>query len=446
LVNRRILVSGSGYPSRLLVLISALAMGTVTARAQAQPSIVLGDGWALVREQRLLTFTNRTQGFVLDGIPAEADLATLNVYGRRVPLGFSGWHAAPIDAPPARAQLDPELLAGTNKGDIVWRPFADPVQDRPHDQRSLRLWCELEAPSTGERPVQVVYYMTGLTWSAHYSVLLRGDLEKEDERVSVEFDGAVRIVNRTRLQLAGAKVTLVGADRIPGAAATEEPGFLMLDEESPLSDLWRNPAETSSHRYEYVIPQDVDIPARGDATVSLATAARQPAERLYRLIADDLPATGRQKARPLRRHLVVKNSPQFGLGFALPPGQGQVFLGSTRSVLLQQAWFSHTPANGAIHVDLGIAEQVVASRKTLARENEALGTYLETYSLVIENGLDAPVRVDVDETPPTALAWDVVRARTSYAQRGRHLYFSTQLEPRSTDNIEYTIRVHEPTL
>jgi hypothetical protein len=374
-------------------------------------------------------------------------MATFSVHGRRAQIECTAWHVLDDAGRRGETPRSQDVAVSSNGVDLVWSPRPEALQDMgniaPH---GLSVACELRAPSTGERPVEVVYYMTGVTWAATYSVLLRGDLASDHERVAVEFDAVVSISNGTQRTFHDATLKLVGVDAPPSARPTDEPGFLMLDDESPLSDLWRESDSDDRDVYAYDVRGAATITARGETVVALATAARQPADRLYRLEAADLPVEGRQPARPLRKCLVLRNVEGTGLGFSLPAGAARIYVGSARSTQLQAAWFAHTPASGEMLIDLGESENVLVSRRYTGRKREAEGLYLESYELIVENRLAEVAPIEIAETPPTGLTWDLASSRIDCVQRGRRLIFSTQVEGRTTQNIDYSIRVHEPAL
>ena len=257
--------------------------------------------------------------------------------------------------------------------------------------------------------------------------------------------GVARIMNASARSFAGAQLRLVGRGR-SGESTRSEPGFVMVDDSNPLADLWRRHEDEPSAFFEYAIPGRAEIAAHAETAVPLVNSARQPADRVYRMDAADLPVAGRQQSRPLRKFLVLHNAASYGLGMALPPGSAEIFIGGTRSLIFQTARFAHTPAGGDVLIDLGSAENVLGSRQDLGRETDTPDSYKASYDLIVENRLASPVSVEILETPPTALAWQMIRAKSTYDVRGRQIIFKTRVAGKNTERVDYTIRVTQPTL
>jgi hypothetical protein len=128
---------------------------------------------------------------------------------------------------------------------------------------------------------------------------------------------------------------------------------------------------------------------------------------------------------------------------ALPPGPAQVYLGSQRANIFQEAWFARTPANGEIRIALGSFDSLRGVRQILGRTPILAGTYQESYEVIIENMLPGAVTAEVEELPPVALAWDVTRASHPYEIDGRKLKFQPRLDGRERTRITYTLRMRE---
>ena len=69
-------------------LLAASARGAEVSRESSirETSLTIGHGWAIVRELRSFSLNEGEQEVVFEGIPPEADLSSLVVRSRRVPL------------------------------------------------------------------------------------------------------------------------------------------------------------------------------------------------------------------------------------------------------------------------------------------------------------------------------------------------------------------------
>ncbi|MFH0908615.1 MAG: hypothetical protein V1929_07625 [bacterium] len=434
-------------PVKSFALAAVLACALRTANGSpAETFLTIGDGWAVVRETYSVLMTNEEQLLVLENVPMEADLSSLSISTRRFQVRLLSWQRESRAVSERVPAGDRALAYDRARGDVTWTPLppGSPA-DAGGETAGPRVICRLTGTDTGPRNIDVTYLVTGITWRADYTVLLRGDLTNEEERVSVEISGSIRVMNPSSRIFDSARVRLVGMDRLSDATRNE-PGFVMVDDDNPLADLWRRREAEASAFFNYDIPGHATVAAHGETAVPLVSSARQPADRIFRMDAGDLPVAGRQQARPLRKYLVLKNASSYGLGMALPPGDAEIFIGGMRSLIFQMARFARTPANGEVLIDLGPAKNVLGSRQDLGHEDVSPESYKVSYNLLVENRLASPVSVEIMETPPTALAWQMIRAKTSYDIKGRQIIFKTRVEGKSTERVDYTIRVSQPTL
>jgi len=436
-------------PSFNLLAVAAALAGAVGAADGAPPEtfLTIGNGWAVVRETYAMVMTNKEQVFVLDGVPMEADLSTLSVSTARFQVKLASWHREPGADTKAATGTDRTLVYSRDGDSVRWLPAegAAPADSPALSRDQQRVVCLLQGADTGSRTLEVTYVVTGLTWRAAYTVFLRGDLTNEEERVSVEISGAIRVANPSSRAFKDVRIRVVGTE--PSAEATgNEPGFVMVDEDNPLADLWRRNDADPAAFFAYEIPGRATLVPHGETTVPLVDSARQPADRIFRMNAGYLPVSGRQQARPLEKFLVLKNESSYGLGMALPPGDAEIFVGGMRSLIFQTARFAHTPASGEVLIDLGPAANVRGSRQDLGREVDSADSYKATYDLLVENRLASAISVEIMETPPTTLAWQMIRAKKSYDIRGRQIVFRARVEGNTTERVDYTIRINQPTL
>ena len=380
---------------------------------------------------------------VLDGIPQEADLSTLMVLSRGVSIDLLQWQrvGATNDVHHAGEDASVGLDAGT--GTVTWKPSCQPV---PGGQGLglLPVKCRVRSTTRSEGGgLYVIYTTTGLSWSAEYQVSIRGERTDEKEAMSVDLSGVVRILNGTVGNYPNAVVRLLSSGLAPRRRDLEAPGFLMLDEDSPLSDLWRPAPADSGTPFEYDLPARVSVQPGVETDVSLVRTLRTPASRLYWMRAEDFPTGVMSGDRPLRKTIVFGNVAANQLGFALPAGPVRVFAGSTRSQLLQNGWFEHTPANGEFRIDLGPAEEVRGRRAYGSMSPGAGGVYEQAFVLHIANLRDTEVRAQVDEKPPLNLEWSVLSATKPYSEVGRRMHFDFTVGGRSEEVIEYRLRVKQ---
>ncbi len=419
-------------PSAALV---AALLTAVTASAATAPTMFLtiGKGWAMVREERRVTVGEGEQDLVFDDIPVEADLSSFMLRASRVRLELREWSRPAVPS------------AIRREGDaVVWVP-GGPAAGVGAGLRSVR--CRVWASSAStDMPIELIYRVDGPTWSARYQAAVRGEQAEEKEPVSVDLSGLVRIVNPTQKAYGNARVALVGEEKPLAADPRSDPGFLALDEDSPLADLWREPEREPSAAFQYSLPEPVSIGPDSETDVTIIRTLRTPAKRVYSMAAEAFPLGGSPEGAPLRKWIVFRNTPAGRMGRALPPGQVQVFLGGMRTHLLQEARFPRTPENGDIRIDLGRADDVRGTRRSLGRSTAVAGSSEESFALEIRNLRDTDVVVEIDEKPSVTLEWTLVRSTKTCRETFRRLQFSTEVKARRAETIEYRLRIRQPEL
>jgi hypothetical protein len=430
-------------PTAIAMFVAALLVA-ISARAAeiGETSLVVGQGWALVRELRYFSLREGEQEMLLDDIPVEADLSSLVVHSRLIPLEVLEWRRTSGDS---GLPLDPSLSITADGSSVHWRPAdagASESAETPSRSTAGPVLCRIKSPGTWKRAgIHVTYVVRDMGWTAAYQVSVRGEQAGDREPISVDLSGNVRLDNNCGRTFSNASVRLVGLEQ-PGELKQKEPGFLMLNEDSPLADLWRQQQEGRGAENEYFLPNRVTIKARNRTEAALVRTIRTPASRIHLLTSEDVPEGGRE--HPLRKFISFNNTPENKMGFPLPPGPVEIFIGGMRSHFLQEGWISHTPANEAIRIDLGFANDVRARRGSRGKSPPVAGYFEEIFGISIVNMRDAEVRVEVDEKPPLNLEWDVIRAGKAYTETGKRLKFISTIGPGGSDDFEYRLKVRQP--
>lgn len=415
-----------------LILAAALSLAAFTARAEPdarEVALVIGPSRSVVREMRQVAFTANVCEVRFDGIPASADLTTLQVGGERQGVTLLKWQRE-VAKPPAMQS-------------IRWSSGEVKSRLEPVELPTVR--CTLESSSQRTRWVELVYQVEGLAWRADYEIIIRGDIANHVEPLSLDLEGRLIISNATERLFPNAQILLVGEDRSRAAAQTGmPPGKLMLDETSPLADLWRARHVEPGIQYGYPMQGMVTLQPFAEVSVSFAKMRRQAADRIYRLESDEAPLNAGDAWHPLARLLSLPNDSAHGLGMLLPPGDALVYLGGVRGGPYQRALLRHTPSKGDLRINLGDARGVTATRRIDGRIDGPAGMPEQTIHVGLANALPTPVNVEVVERPPVPLAWDIVRSSHAFEKVDERLLFKLQLEPRSEIEVEYTVRTTEP--
>lgn len=438
----------SGVSALALIMVMTLASvvgATAAPRGDSatvsdihDTAVTIGPGWALIRESRVMDLVEGEQTIVLDRIPPEADLSSLSIRSRRVPLQLMEW---------ARDGYTNVFRgAVSTEGDsVVWRPGIAQLPGASAVSRRVR--CRIRSPLSWKKiGVDVMYVVHGPSWEARYQVMVRGEQAEEKEPVSVDFTGVVTIHNPTSASWDEAAVQVVGDPRAKTRLPQNDPGFLMVDDESPLADLWRRKPEEAGITHAYTLPGKVALLPQSTTDISLVRTTRTPASRLYVMDASEVPFGTAGQGHPLRKFIVIRNSAANRMGVAIPPGRAEIFMGSARNRYLQEAWQERANVNDEIRIDLGPAADMLGWRQSLARTPAISGYYEETIGLQVLNQRSGAVLVEMREKPPLILEWAVVRTSLPNRGTGRSLKFLVEAEPGRRAKVEYQLRVRQPDL
>ena len=425
----------------LPVFLGFLAVTTANAELSADSSalstsLTIGHGWAVVREARLFKLNEGEQDVLLEGIPPEADLSSLMVYSKRMPLELLECRRLPVPSVAAKASQDVRWTSGKGFFEVA----------KP-DTESGPVLCRIRSPIEWDgMGVDISYMVRGFDWTAIYQAAVHGEQSEENEPVSVDLSGLVRIENKTSRSFVKARIRLVGGRSKEQRPWSSGPGFLSLDEDSPLADLWREKAPEPAPEFEYEIPRILQVKAHSMSDVVLIHTLRTPATRVYTLSAEEFPPVAEDQDHPLNKRIVLENIAANRMGVALPPGRVQVFLGSQRNKLLQEGFFERTPVNGTIRIDLGLAEDVRGLRKLGRSSDPVAGYYEQTFLIVVRNQRDTEIVCEIDEKPPIILEWNLVSASSPCRESAHRLKFNISVKPRAEEIIEYQLRIRQPEL
>lgn len=417
---------------RLAPLAALLLAGRLPARAEpVRLTVCHGQTW--VREFFPPSGAKEIDRIVWTNPPAQIDLDTLQVWNVRRPWPIRDWRW--LDDATSLAETEPAVPA--DAGPLVWRPRPEPPPPPARDRLEIRL----AQPLSDAMGHSLTYRLPDFDWSAFYRVVVRGIGPTSIESVQVDLAGYLRIRNGTAAAFPGARVSVVGTDK-----ALQPPpkpfGLLDLNPDTALTDLWLAPPATEPLvPAVYPLQTEAAILPGGTAEIQFARVIRKPAQIAHVCDSDEIPAPTRQGGLPLRRVLLVPNVAAMGLGFPLPPGEAQVFLGTARGDPFQSGRALHTSFPGTLRFDLGPVETVRASRQAREEKPLADGSRQADCSVVLVNDLASPVHVQVIEKPATPMQWSLVRSSIPCTETTGSLLFELTLPPQSAKTITYRLRL-----
>ncbi len=424
----------------LLGLVCVLAWSPWLGQADSPAiSLMIGPDWTVVREQREITVTAGEQVIELAGIPAEADLSSLTMRTRRIPVTLLSWQRIEPYAPPPNTERL-RLMAGGAVHDADGRPLSVRHVSVPSD---APVRARIRIPFTGTRTFEVSYRLHGLSWRADYQALIRGSLTGPDEQLSIDLDGYVNVLNQTSRSFGTASVRVAGADPRLVTTLPRRPGFLLLLD-TPLSDLWQLQVQPIVSEFAYALPAPVALPAGQETRVQIFQGHRIPARRLHVLHSDEVPLSLTGRTAPLSLRLVFSNVPMHGLGWTMPPGPVTIFSGVTQRRLEATGFIPHTPSGREIRLDLGNDPLVRGARTSVRRTTVREGQYDETFRIALENAHERPVDIEIIERPLTTLGWSLQRSTFDFVRERRVLRATPRLGPGESRRIELGLRLQKP--
>lgn len=421
----------------LRVILAALAtagdcgLAQVAATSRGGVRIYVHENGALVRESFQVALTAPEQVVLFPGIPTGAEVGSVQLLDRRREVTLKEWYRQ------WRGDNDVRSAAAGDGRITVLLPL-------DHAAEAGDLAAVLATRAFGVKQFDLLYQVTGLTWRATYDVLVRGDLSRLSEPISVDVQGWFVISNETSRTFTNASLVVTGPDTLGKTPEVNAPGMLWLDDDSPMSDLWRDQPDPPLVPHRYEVGAGLDLPAGRGTLFSCMAATRQPVDQQLIMRSTDIPTDVRGLGRTPSLLVSFNNKREFSRGRALPPGKAMIYVGSQSFALYQKAWFKHAPPEAEIRIDLGRIEGVYVRRIDRGRVIRPDGGYEQVYELRINNELSHPVRILVDDAPLPALSWNVLRASQAYELINRQLVFSTTVKSRTEGAIDYTLRVFTP--
>ena len=389
--------------------------------------LTVGQGWAWVREFFPSSGEKEIDRIVWTNPPPELVLDTLQVWNVRRPWPIQDWR-----------WLGPEKSAtAADAQPLVWRPRGN-LQAPPARNR---LEIRLAAPLSHAMGHSLTYRLPGFNWTAFYRVIVRGIGPESIDAVQVDLSAFLRIQNGTSASYPDARISWVGVD-----ASFQPPpkpfGLLDLNPDTALTDLWLAPqAPPPLTPSFYPLQVEAGIPAHGQAEIQFARVLRKPAQIVHICDSDEIPAPTPQGGLPLRRELRIPNTEVMDLGFPLPPGQADLFLGAQRGAPIQTGHLLHTPFPGTLQLDMGTVDTVRASRQTGEEVALPEGVRQADNAITLVNNLASPVHIEVVEKPATPMQWNLVRSSIPCSETTRALHFDLTVPAKSTQTITYRLRM-----
>jgi len=409
-----------------LATVLSLLCGAGTVLAEPA-QLTIGQDWAWVREFFPSSGEQEIDRIVWENPPPKVDLQTLQLWNVRRPWPVQEWHWIEAEGPAPPADDQP----------LVWRPQDNATAPPSRNQVEIRLTQAL----SHRMGHSLTYRLPDFNWTVLYRVIVRGIGPKSVDAVQVDLTAFLQIQNGNSVSYPAARISLVGIDE--SLLPPPKPfGLLALNPDTALTDLWFSPPSTPALIPSiYPLETEADIPAHGEAKIQFAHVRRKPAQITHICDSDAIPVPTPSGGLPLRRMLLIANTEAMDLGFSLPPGQADLFLGAVRGAPIQTGHVLHTPFPGTLELDMGRVDTVRASREAGEKIPLPEGIWQQDHSVTLINDLTSPVRIRVEEKPITPLQWNLVRSSIPCEETTRALHFELTLPAHSTKTLTYRLRM-----
>lgn len=340
--------------------------------------LTIGEELTVVREIRPLTVVRGDQELVLTGIPQQADLSTLTLRIRRVPVQLREWR------------------------------WADSVEDELGAVNA-----RIHVPVGGTHPFEVTYQVPGISWRADYRITPHPGSGQDRRTPQITVVGSVHLENTTARTFRAARIILVGADPRQRRQVERRPGILQLADH-PLAAAWQPVRLDPPVTQRYVLPHRIEVAAQGVTQAEWIRAEPISFAVLHVMDARRMPLATEEEDYPLTHYWVLRNRADEGLGWPLPPGRVVFERGGDDPV---EEWLAHTAVDGEIRLALGPDVQVRGRRERRFRTIVRDGRFEEMYTLSVHNYRDHVVDIEVREKSRPTAQGQVIHATHEYEIR-----------------------------
>ena len=286
-----------------------------------------------------------------------------------------------------------------------------------------------QSEAQGTQLCRVTYTTAAIRWNADYSAVLNAD------ETHLDFTGWVTIDNKSGATYKDAVIKLVAGDvrRIKKrpypmyevmALGGEAPGRKKQFEEKPFMEyhlyklLRKSTINNNQVKQIEFIPPAVDVPVK----------------KLY--IYD------RSKIKDkVQIKIEFENTRQNHLGIALPKGTVRVFKKDPADDNLEFAGedaIDHTPQKEKLSLYIGNAFDIVPEY-TLVESKPSRRMRTETHKIELRNRKDKDVTIFVDEKFPPRCSWNIDRSTHKYERKdARTARFEVIIKADSTQTVQYS--------
>jgi hypothetical protein len=424
----------------------------------------VNDGYAVVREQRVLTLTAGSHDVVIGDLPAYLDPEALalgfphndaKVLSQRLLLAqgqnaaLTGLTGHTVDVLGDNGQ---PLASGTllRAGDGLLVRDASGTTTLVHNFAAVRtaggefptgssLSLRVDAPRSGQADAVLSYPTSGLGWRAAYVATLQ-----PGTACHMQFESRASIANRSGRDWRNAQLTLIAGEPNMAKASAPRPMMAMTNFKSARSEL---PQQTSLADYRsFTLPAPVDLPDDSVSQVPLYPNRTVDCERTALLetgnsFQSQQPALGRDfnqsAAGPIVSTLTLR---AFD---SLPAGYLRVLTADRNGTpqFIGEGRINDTPKGSEASITLGAAFDLRAERtRTEFRLDMTHRSMDEVFRINLSNAGDSNRTVTVREHPARWHQWTLTSSSSKpSAQTPDMLEFRVEVPANGKATIDYAV-------
>lgn len=307
----------------------------------------------------------------------------------------------------------------------------------------------------GERPVQVTYETSGLTWRADYTIVTN------EEDTAVDVGAWVTLVNQSGLGYPETRLKLVAGDvqRVHPEQYVQRLGGLGGGGMGGGGGQPQFEEKSFFEYHLYTLQRPTSLKDNSTKQIELFPTVEQvPAEKVF--VYYGLPEQvryhiapspnqdrnlGTQSNKKVDIYLRFENAEENGMGIPLPAGKLRVYKrdeGDDTLEFIGEDIIQHTPREEEVLVRLGSAFDLVGERTQKDfRIDHAARWMEEDIEIKLRNRKEQPVEILVRETLYRWVNWEIIEQSDDFEkQDSRTIHFPVSLDPDEEVTITYTVR------
>ncbi len=270
-----------------------------------------------------------------------------------------------------------------------------------------------------ETTLRVVYLTTGLDWKVSYQVAV----DKEDRFVGLSAWATVE--NKSGMNFSEVYLTLT----------TQVPRKVTQEEEEEVSS--QNLSESylsDSQNFSYSVAYPITLRSGERKRILLFTGRSIPIKKVYLF-------NGAKYGKEVREELLLKNSPDLGLGMPLPQGPVYVYKRDLRDRInfIGQDIFPETPPKREARIFLGEAKCLEGERVQTSYQQLPTSEKEFSYKIILYNSADLPITVEVVEH--LYGEWTILESQPeNYEKKENLVVFEVEIPAGQKKEIQYKAR------